>query len=67
LSAQARIDFAGKKVYSSALLYYGSQNEVESFSEAAINRASRDLGQAMADTWSRGRSTAASYHPKRSV
>jgi hypothetical protein len=30
-----------KKIYSSALLYHGSQNEVESFSEATINRASR--------------------------
>jgi hypothetical protein len=35
------IDLARKKIYSSALLYYGSQNEVESFSEATINRASR--------------------------
>jgi hypothetical protein len=25
----------------SALLYYGSENEVESFAEAAINQASR--------------------------
>ena len=35
------IDLARKKVYSSALLYYGSQKEVESFAEATINRASR--------------------------
>ena len=37
------IDLARKKVYSSALLYYGSQNKVESFSEATINRASRPV------------------------
>jgi hypothetical protein len=35
------IDLARKKVHSSALLYYGSENEVESFGEAAINQASR--------------------------
>ena len=38
------IDLARKKVYSSALLYYGSHKEVESFSEATINHASRNLG-----------------------
>jgi len=35
------IDLAQKKIHSSALLYYGSKNEVESFAEAAINEASR--------------------------
>jgi hypothetical protein len=35
------IDLAQKKIHSSALLYYGSENEVESFAEAAINQASR--------------------------
>ena len=35
------IDLARKKVHSSALLYYGSEKEVESFAEAAINHASR--------------------------
>jgi len=35
------IDLARKKIHSSALLYYGSENEVESFAEAAINQASR--------------------------
>jgi hypothetical protein len=37
------IDLARKKLYSSALLYYGSQNEVESFSEATINRAGANI------------------------
>jgi hypothetical protein len=35
------IDLVQKKIHSSALLYYGSENEVESFAEAAINQATR--------------------------
>ena len=35
------IDLARNKIHSSALLYYGSENEVESFAEAAINHARR--------------------------
>ena len=35
------VDLAWQKIHSSALLYYGSENEVESFAEAAINQASR--------------------------
>ena len=35
------IDLARKRIHSSALLYYGSENEVESFAEAVINEAKR--------------------------
>ncbi len=35
------IDLAQKKIHSSALLYYGSENEVESFAKAAISQVSR--------------------------
>ena len=35
------VDLANKKVYSSALIYYGSENETEHFGEATINEVRR--------------------------
>ena len=41
ISSRSSSIWRGKKIRSSALLYYGSENEVESFAKAAITQASR--------------------------